>query len=1269
MIASTRSRAFAAVIATTCCAVLACSSAASAAQPWWHLSMGARPTLLHAPTTETQEIRLQPTAPAEPGAEGFLLVKVEVSGGVVACVADKAAAGLCPERTGLTADRTAAQLRGSLEGVYGLGAVQVSGGPAGAGAFTIATPEREVAPIKVSAVLGEAQALETGEGGSGRLVVVAFNLGDASTSGPVTVADMLPSGLTATRIAGTAYGVNLPEEEADKRVTCTLAGVSCTLGEELQPYERLEAVVWVTHPGPATGSETNTVTATGGGARPASRSQAVAFGEGPVPFGAEAGSYEIDPEEEGGAPDHQTGSHPFQLTTTLRMNETSRYPFQPAMPRNLQFDLPAGLVGDTQAMPQCTYAQFMTKFKLGNACPADTAVGVSMQQFALGGGYYAAPVPVFNLTPARGEPARFGFWIKDVPILLNTAVRSGGDYGVTVNVRNLTEVSANVLSSVVSVWGDPGAHSHDMSRGWECVTGGGLANENPGCASSLSASPAFLTLPSACEALQAPMRAQSWQPGAELLAPVESTFQEMFDSCNRLPFDASIETAPDVQSAASPSGLKVDVHVPQEAATNPEGLTDSDVRDITVALPAGVSINPGGGNGLGACGEQEIGFQGAESGEPDRQLFTATLAEPFCPDNSKIGTVKITTPLLPNPLEGSVYLANPADAGEAGMNPFDGLVAMYIVAEDPVSGTIVKLPGNVGLCEAVGKQIAGMGCEAAGQIVTSFKDSPQLPFEDAELHFFGGENAPLATPSRCGSYTTHAVFAPWSGGAPVASTSTFEITSGAHGGPCPGSSLPFAPEFTAGTVNNQAGAFSELRTTMGHPDADQPLGGLTLSMPPGVMGSLAGVALCGEPQAAQGTCRPGSLIGHTTVTAGLGSTPAVVKRPGSVYITGPYNGHGACTVGEAGCAPFGLSIANPAEAGPFDLEKGTPCDCIVVRAKVEVDPLTAQLKIVTGALPTMLKGIPLDLQHIMVGIDRSNFTFNPTGCEHESFTGTLASGESGATAPVSTPFQAANCANLAFKPTFKVSTSGKTSRLLGASLNVKLTYPKGSLGSEANLHYVKVDLPKQLPSNLEALKHACPAATFESNPAACDPISKVGSVVVHTQVLPVPLEGPAIFVSYGGAKFPELVFVLQGYGVTVDVHGETFIDKAGITSSTIRNAPDVPFESFELNLPQRPKYAALAAPFGLCNVTKTKMVKKKVAKRVHGKVVRKNGKVVKVTKKVKKRVAAGLVMPTHFIGQNGAEIKQNTPIEVTGCARAKKKAKAGRRGKHRRKHK
>jgi hypothetical protein len=651
------------------------------------------------------------------------------------------------------------------------------------------------------------------------------------------------------------------------------------------------------------------------------------------------------------------------------------------------------------------------------------------------------------------------------------------------------------------------------------------------------------------------------------------------------------------------------------------------LRNITVTLPEGLALNASAADGLQACTEAQVALH--------------EDVEASCPNASKIANVRIDSPLLPNPMKGFVYLASPQNFSGPLENPFGSLVAMYLVAKDPVSGTLVKLPGSVSLSES-------------GQITSTFANNPQLPFEDAEIEFFGGERAPLSTPAHCAAYSTQAIFEPWTNTEAhhemLHSSSTFNISSGPNGTPCPGAALPFSPTLSSGTINVNAGSFTPLTTTLSREDGQQSIHSVTLHYPPGVSGLLSGVALCPEAQANAGTCGPQSLIGETIVSVGLGGDPFSVTG-GKVYITEKYDG-----------APFGLSIVNPAKAGPFILQEGQP---VVVRAKVEVDPVTAALTVTTDpsephAIPSIIEGFPLQIQHVNVLINRPGFTFNPTDCDPMRITGAIASTE-GASMPVSVPFQVANCAVLAFKPSFRVSTSGKTSRQNGASLNVKLTYPKAPFGTQANISSVKVELPKQLPSELKTLQHACPHDVFEANPAGCSSASRVGFARASTPLLPVALEGPAYFVSYGGKQFPELIVVLQGYGVTLDLHGETFIDeKTSITSSTFRTVPDAPVGTFELSLPEGP-FSALGANGNLCALTKTVLVKKK-------RTIKRNGHKRIVTRKVKSTVPATLTMPTVFTAQNGALIKQATPIDITGCTKAKKSAHKASRKRSKTKH-
>ena len=1067
-------------------------------------------------------------------------------------------------------------------------------------------------------------------GGQATIIISATDVGDSAvnaTSARVTIKDTLPTGLEATEIKG-APAFELLEEGHE--MSCDLAALSCaSQAETLSPFQALDVTIQVKVKSGAKTGEENTATVVGGeqegGSTPA---VAEASAEVPItvngqltPFGVEADGYALTSEEEGGAPDERAGSHPFQLTTTLDLNQASEsvaeqglVPAAPALPRELDFDLPPGLIGDPQAVPACPTADFLaigTGFS--NACKAPTAIGVAVVTLDEPAHfhYVTRAVPLWNLEPALGEPARFGFEVLKVPIVLDTSVRTSGDYGVTVKVENAPE-SAQILGSEVTIWGVPGDARHAQSRGWACILGGVYFNNEVPCESHAEPEPhAFLTLPTSCTGpLKTTLTGQSWPVKALASEPgqvfsleggaTEYGFSSGLQGCELLPFDPSIDVQPEQQEqqghaqqatsqASTPTGLRVAVKVPQETTLQPNGLAEADVQTTTVTLPEGVLLNPSAANGLQACSEQQIGFEGPagedplSAGAPQALKFSNEPAN--CPDASKVGAVRIKTPLLADELIGAVYLAAPAPSGEAGKNPFNSLVALYVVAEDPASGIRVKLAGEAELDEQT------------GQIMTSFQNTPQVPFDELTLQLFGGPRASISTPAACGGYSTRASFTPWSGAGAdsvLSGGEEFAISSGPGGGACPAGSLPFAPSFVAGSTSLQAGGFSPFSLTIANLDGDQGLGGLSVQLPPGVAALLSSVMPCAEPPAGQEwACGPESLIGHSTAQSGLGSDPYTL--PGSVYLT----------VGDDH-APFGILVVTPAVAGPFNLGD------VDVRSRITVNPETAAVTISSEPFPQFVKGVPVQLKQINVSVDRPGFQFNPTSCKRMAITGTL-TGAQGAGANVSSPFQVAGCQSLPFAPRLTASAGGHASKADGTNLDVKVT--SAGLG-QANIARLALQLPKALSSRLSTLQKACPEALFNANPASCDVGSVIGHAIVHTPVLRGPLMGPAYLVSHGGAAFPDLEFVLQGEGITIVVDAKTDI-KAGITYSRLETVPDAPFTSFETELPAGPDSVLTANvpekdDYSLC------------------------GK--------------HLEMPTVITAQNGVVINQNTPITTAGCS-------------------
>jgi hypothetical protein len=941
-------------------------------------------------------------------------------------------------------------------------------------------------------------------------------------------------------------------------------------------------------------------------------------------------------------PDNRAGAH-ADLTTSFDLAHEPSGKTDNDL-RTTIVNYPPGIVGNNTAVPTCTDAQLIGGSERLPACPIASQVGlISFEVSNEGRPPAHFTVPLYNMeVTSFGVTVEFGYKTVLFTQVLQISVRPG-DSGVTATAPATPKSEPFNIS--VTVWGLPAAHVHDAQRGMTCGEGFEVPavcrNEFGGPQEAHIPIEPFLSNPTSCEPHVAHMEAYSWELPEEPFWSHAETEMLALTECERVPFEPSIEVAPTTRSAESSSGLDISLVVPQ-SWENPVSLSTANLKDTVVALPVGYTANPSLASGLGTCTPEQF----------ESETY-ASLPGAGCPAESKIGTVDVETPVLEEKhLTGNIYIATPYDnKPEFSISPEhpDGsLLALYIVVKDPQRGIIVKLAGKI------------EPNPVTGQLVTTFDNNPQVPFSKFTLKLRQGANSPLVSPPACGTYTAEAALTPWSEPlVPRLVDSSFQIENGIGGGPCPAGGVPpFKPALIAGTLNNNAGAYSPMDIHITRNDGEQEITRFSSILPPGLSANLSGVPFCpnadieaaklvsGAQEEADPSCPAASEIGHTLVGAGVGSVLAYT--PGKVYLAGPYNG-----------APFSVVSITSAKVGPFDL--GT----VVIRFALEINPETAVVTVDAKAsdpIPHIIKGIVIHVRDIHVYIDRPDFMLNPTSCDPLNFAATVGGGGADPTnladqqfVTTNDSFQLANCRNLKFEPKFSVSTSAKTSRLDGASLTAKLTVP-GAIGAQANISRVKVELPEQLPSRLPTLQKACTATQFETNPAGCPPASIIGHAKAITPILPVPLEGPAYFVSHGGEGWPSLVVVLQGYGVTIDLTGTTFISKAGVTSSTFKTVPDQPVTSFELTLPEGP-YSALTALGNLCSTTKTVTVKKKVTVKIHG-----HKKTI--TRKIKQTRPATLQMPTELVAQNGAEIHQDTPITVAGCPKARSAKKAmGARGK------
>ena len=1040
-----------------------------------------------------------------------------------------------------------------------------------------------------------------GIGHKGRYDVVVENVGAKASEGEITIKDDLPAGLSATLVKNVEprRGHSCPIETGPEIV--------CVLPSEDVPSGFLIVTIEYEVTGGISGPLVDVATASGGGARQSASGRAItaAGGEQSVASPGVA-KFAFQATGPAGEPFEQASGHPYFVTATVLLNderdESEDEPYKPVEPvKDLEFYLPLGFLGNVTVADQCAPTLVEVELEV-SGCPQSSRVGTVLPMIV--DNVFANTFDpthehgIYDVVPEKGYAAEFAFASNNLTFFMYASVvRHDGQYVVRLAVPALPGL-ASFVGAIATFYGDLEEH---------------FVREESGEPGSVDRG-AFLTNPSDCnaapEALEAQMDFETWtNPGVPLAAAARAFTK--IEGCNQLRFSSTLSVKPETTQAGAPSGYEIGLNVPQ-APNGKTGLGTPPYKTVDFTFPEGTSLSAGAANGLMSCpatGPHGIDFPsetsnpGGPAGEGE-EIGADGLAHPapgHCSYSSRLGNVRATSPLLAEELAGRLFLAEPECGNAAHPNPCTPqnaangtLYRLYLELETPNEGVVVKLAGKA------------LVNPSTGRITSVFEDTPQFPVSNLVIEMNGGPRAPLANPQSCGTATTTGLITPWSSPqTPSASPSdSFNVTG------C-GNPDQFAPSFAAETVKTQAGGFSSFTTTIKREDGEQELSGIQVRMPPGLLGMLSSVPLCPESEANAGTCPSSSQIGHTIVGSGPGSSPLYLPEAGQpqapVYLTTGYKG-----------APFGLSIVVPAVAGPFNLGN------VIVRAAINVDSNTAAVTITSDPLPQMLDGVPLQLRMVNVVVDRPGFIFNPTNCAPLQVGGTLA-GTQGATAAVSSPFEASGCGSLPFKPRFSVSTAGRASKAGGASLTVRVTSKGGpqAAGEEANIRSVKVDLPKQLPSRLTTLQKACTEAQFNANPAGCPAASNVGTASASTPVLAHPLAGPAYLVSHGGVAFPDLEIILQGEGVTLVLDGNTDIKK-GITSSDFKTVPDAPISSFELKLPTG-KYSVLAtdlpakAKYDLCG--------------------------------------QALSMPTEIVAQNGMVLKQTTKIGVTGCPKIKKAKK------------
>lgn len=779
-------------------------------------------------------------------------------------------------------------------------------------------------------------------------------------------------------------------------------------------------------------------------------------------FGIAPDSLAVRAIDSEGNPDKRAGGHPDRLEIEFGLSveetETSL--------RDLALELPPGLGGHPNAVPECPRAQH----EEGEECPEESRVGTISLRF-LGGG--ESNLPIFQLEPEPGQTLAFtsspGF---DVPLTMELRP---GDFGISFEASDLPE-SPVVSEASVELWGVP-------------------ADRQTGTA--IPRRP-FLSLPPRCGPVAVRLEVRSWEADpAWLGANAES---DPLTGCLDLPFGPELDLDLDDRAADRPTGVGVNVTIEEDES--PDGLASAHLKNATIELPVGLSVSPGGVGGLAACTDRQFGLGGDGS--------------PSCPGSSRVGAIEIETPMLAEPIEGDIYLGEERP-GER--------FRMLIAAQ--AQGATLKFVSPLDVDPE------------NGQLSAQLRDLPQLPLQQLEMGFDGGQQALLATPLSCGSASSTGSFEPHTGGESVDSTAALKIAD-PDGSPCSGGA-GFGPALLTGSSVHAAGRATAFAMTLLRQPGQQLTRRFAVGLPVGLSASLAGVGSCPTIGLAAGVCPVASRIGAAFAQVGSGLRPALLR--GDVYAAGAYLG-----------APFSMAIVFDGAIGPFDLGP------TVVRAALRVHPRTGRLSVESDPLPALVEGVPLRLRAIGLGVDRPGVIRNPTSCAPAAFDAAFESSAAGV-ATARSPLTVNGCGRLRLMPRLAMRLTGRAQ--MRRKGKPGLSVAARPRHRDTNLRAMRLALPRALGFDISGLREIC--SRRDAVDGLCAAGARVGAARVRTPMLAEPLTGPIYIVQPKDNGLPDLSIRLSAAGLHVDVRGRT-LQRRGRFLTSLVGLPDLPLSRFAMHL-------------------------------------------------------------------------------------------------------
>lgn len=774
-------------------------------------------------------------------------------------------------------------------------------------------------------------------------------------------------------------------------------------------------------------------------------------------FGIAPGGFSVHMLDAEGNPENRSGSHPdrLQIDFALEAEGTG------TSAKDLMVEMPPGFSGDPAAVPACP----RQAHEEGEECSSESQVGVV--RFGSSG----ETLPIFLLEPEADQVAAFtskaGF-----PVPFQMKLRPD-DFGVTFEANNLAEGTPS--EGRIELWGVPAAHQ-------EAPT----APSRP-----------FLTAPTTCGPLTFSLRVRSREENASWLSATAEAGPLV--GCEGLHFAPRLSLQLGNPFADSPTGVRMILSTSEEEGE----LASAQMKDVTVTLPAGLTVSPGGAAGLAFCADAQLGL-GSETA-------------PSCPTNSRVGTVELTSATLPEPLTGTVYLGEQRGGERFRLfvvTPGPGLIFKFVIAlePDPMSGRLVAV----------------------------LHDLPQVAIGQITMNLGGGPSGLLAAPLSCGPAKGEAEFVPYGNGRAITAAAPVRIASVLPGLTCPGP-LPFNPQLLVSASSTRAGRASYFSAAI-HRRAGEALPArLSFVLPAGLSAALGSVQACPDSLAASGACPAASRIGSIQLAVGSGPQPAVLS--GGVYVGGPYR-H----------APFSFVMALPAAVGPFDL--GT----VAFRAAAQVDGHSGRVTVATDSLPSAVGGVPIRMQALSLKLDRSRLIHNPTSCGPHELDASLLSQEGG-TVALSSPYPVSGCKRLGFKPRLRVALASRGR--LRAHAPVGLRVSARFRHVDTALRSLTISLPPVLKLSIGSLKEIC--SRSDARRGLCPPGAKVGTARARTSLFGKPLDGSVYVVQPGDDGEPDLWVVLGNGEFELSIHGRT-ASEDGRFVTKLAGLPDLPLSSFTMRL-------------------------------------------------------------------------------------------------------